>query len=368
VSDTDWLDRIHNEPNDRSLRLAYADAIGGERADLIRIEEQMRGIAPTTDEWWQLRLKRNTLRDAIPIHWRGALGYGTEPAASLLQDAWPDDVTDRWRTLRAHIEEVHGVRTGDIGRTCERLTAIEREHGTCGTSLREWIVLLDELAVDGWRHLFRDSLSFKVVEGTKRFSLMIQGEADYHWTVGLADMRKPDPAVKGYGLDYDTDRWKSDPHGTGPYGTFKRITDFVRTMLQTYAPRLAPHPRFCYELTPPTMTVTLPPSVTSLTAKVNYRRLGALDIEAVLKLVGDPETKGSVEIVATRRYERPCSLSMGFQDDGTVLICHVTRTSLVARNPATPEKIYVSRDEAIEVVRFFAVDGDCDPTLVWKRI
>ena len=208
-----------------------------ELAELKRIDAAMRELDPTVNAWWKLRSERNALRDVID-------GHRARRDRSWLE-VWPKPPTARWRILRAHIEDWHGVRAGDIGRSCERLAKLEKEEGTCGGSLREWVVLVDDILQDnGWEHMFRDAISFKPVPGVERFSILIQGEGDYHWTIANADRRKADPPVKGYWHDEARDRWRPDSAKRDrPYGSFPHVTDFVRSMLETYADALLPHPR-----------------------------------------------------------------------------------------------------------------------------
>ena len=106
------------------------------RAELTRIETEMKALSPTTDAWWASRGRRNDLRDAIDPAWRALHGFGTRPDQTAL-DAWPTRPEARWRILRAYIEDYCGERVGDLGTTTKRLTALGRTK--LGVSVREWI-------------------------------------------------------------------------------------------------------------------------------------------------------------------------------------------------------------------------------------
>jgi uncharacterized protein (TIGR02996 family) len=247
-TEAELLARIKRDAHDLDARLLYADLLDSAndgRAQLIRIEEEMRALSPAKDEWWARRDERNRLRDMIDPAWRDLLGYGTRRDASPLE-TWPDDAKARWRLLRAYVESWHGVRTGDIGRTCNRLEKV----GACGFALREWIVFLDDLGAD-WQYVMRDSVTLKPLD-EKRFSLLLQGEGDYHWTIALKDRRKNDPEVTGLTNSYEgnrSGRWVAErkrAQGTSPYGTFARLTDFARRIIVCYADAFAPHPRITH--------------------------------------------------------------------------------------------------------------------------
>ncbi len=217
------------------------------RAELTRIETEMKALSPTTDAWWTSRGRRNDLRDAIDPAWRVEHGFGTRPDQIAL-NAWPTKPEARWRILRAYIEDYCGERVGDLGATTKRLTALGRTK--LGVSVREWIALVDQLDNDdAWFHVFRDSLSCKPY-GAKRFSLMVGGEDDFHWTILTTDMSKVDPPVAGLTLDYETNKWKLVRKAAAPdsvHGSFPHITDFLRSMLRVYQGQWQPHARLRLE-------------------------------------------------------------------------------------------------------------------------
>lgn len=276
--------------------------------------------------------------------------------------------------LRAYLVEERGVLVGGMGGTSKRLEKLEREHGTCGTSVREWAVLIDELlADDGWQYVFRDAVSLKPVPGTKQFSLMIQGEGDYHWTIALADLGKADPPVTGYRQN-ERSRWVADSGRRGPYGKFPTVTDFLCTMVELTAADIMPHPRLHGPPTP-RPAPSAPPCVTELQlVKGGTRPTVALD--EVMRMIASapPDERTGIELLAVRPKEKLVGLSIGLYPNNEAIVVHVTYkssqgttmlASLSARSRPGPGGIYISRDQAAAAVRFFARDGELDPSLTW---
>jgi uncharacterized protein (TIGR02996 family) len=78
--DAAFLSSIRAAPHDGTTRLVYADWLeerGDPRGELVRVEEEMRKLPVFSDEFWQLKRRRNELRASAATDWLGALGYGT---------------------------------------------------------------------------------------------------------------------------------------------------------------------------------------------------------------------------------------------------------------------------------------------------
>lgn len=107
----------------------------------------------------------------------------------------PDDTSGRFAALREFLLRWHGLATGTVGRTVDRVTEAESQlHKRLPLAVREWIVLLDDLErIDAWGHVLRDSWSLKKVPGRAAFSLLLQGEGDRHWGPLLRDLDEEDP-------------------------------------------------------------------------------------------------------------------------------------------------------------------------------
>src|SRR4051812_28237780 len=97
--DTPFLEAINASPDDHAIRLVYADWLeerGDPRAELIRIEEEMREIAVYSNRYWQLKPRRNELRRQLDAGWQQVMRYGTE-YTPVFRHGWPDGWKERWR-------------------------------------------------------------------------------------------------------------------------------------------------------------------------------------------------------------------------------------------------------------------------------
>jgi uncharacterized protein (TIGR02996 family) len=224
----DFLLTIRERPDERAARLVYADWLeerADPRAELIRLEEEMRRLPIAGDRYWQLKPRRNEHRNACDEEWLAELCYGTEYEPVFKDGA--SDVNGRWRLIREFVERCHKVPLPDVGGQIDWVRRVEQRVGyELPLSVREWIAFLyDLIDADGWDHVFRDSMSLEEVEATgtfslnEAFSLMIQGESDYHWAVLKKEMDKDDPPVDGYFLEEDPRRFEHD----------RRLTDHVTT-------------------------------------------------------------------------------------------------------------------------------------------
>lgn len=116
----------------------------------------------------------------------------------------PDDTSGRFAVLREFLLRWHGIDAGPVGRTVARVDAAEARLGRrLPLAVREWIVLLDDLdRLDRWGDVLRDCWSLARVPGQPAFSLLVQGEDDYHWGPMLRDLEREDPPVHGFVLDH----------------------------------------------------------------------------------------------------------------------------------------------------------------------
>jgi uncharacterized protein (TIGR02996 family) len=207
-SEKDFVAAIATSPDDRDLRLVYADWLeerGDPRGELVRAEEEMRMLAPYSDEYWSLKPIRDRLRSSCKKKWLETMRYGTdyEPTLGDIPEGWKE----RWRLLRAWVDRWHRVSLGDIGGQRDRIAEIQKKIGyALPPSIQEWIAFIRDLIdAKGFGNVFRDALSFGDVPDHAAFSLMVQGEDDYHWAVRKKHLREKDPPVDGYLLDYDRD-------------------------------------------------------------------------------------------------------------------------------------------------------------------
>lgn len=228
------FEQLKAKPRDLSLRAVYADALqqaGDPRGELLTLETQLGALDPLGDAFWSLKLRRDVLRHDAAADWLDAvLGLKQLRAEPIAWSGFPGTTRERWRWLRALLDQRFDVRTRDVGGDCERAKSVGR---ALGASVREWICLLDELiAQNAWERVFRDALSLDLVEGQKAFSLMIQGEGDFHWAVPLAKLRAEDPPVVAFSLS-ERAKWVRSTR-EGHYGPKPSVTEWARDFIRSY--------------------------------------------------------------------------------------------------------------------------------------
>lgn len=199
-----FLVAIKSNAQDIQQKLAYANWLEGPdyaRSQLIRIQEEMRRTPVFGDRYWQLKPRRNFIRSRCEKRWLKTMRYGSycDPVFNEIPDGWKE----RWRLTREFIERWHEVPMSDIGGQQHRIRDIEEKVGyRLPPSVREWVALVWDLIDNmGYDLVFRDSVSFCEVNENSAFSLMIQGEGDYHWGVPKQYLAEDDPPVHGYMLD-----------------------------------------------------------------------------------------------------------------------------------------------------------------------
>jgi hypothetical protein len=70
--------------------------------------------------------------------------------------------------------------------------------------VREWIVLLDDLArLGGWGRVLRDCWGLVKVPNCAAFSLLTAGENDRHWGPMFRDLAREDPPTHEFVPDYE---------------------------------------------------------------------------------------------------------------------------------------------------------------------
>lgn len=123
---------------------------------------------------------------------------------------FPDDTAGRFQIIREFLLGWHGLDTGAVGRTVDRVDEAEARIGKAlPLAVREWIVLLDDLArIGGWSSVLRDCWGLKKVPGCPAFSLLTAGENDRHWGPWLRDLAKEDPPTSEFVPDYERDEFR----------------------------------------------------------------------------------------------------------------------------------------------------------------
>ncbi len=228
--ETAFLRAIRDASNDPTARLVYADWLeerSDPRAELIRIEEEMRRLPVFSDRFWQLKPRRNELRDRADEDWLEAMRYGTD-VEPVFRHGVPDGWRERWRLIREFVERWHGRPLGDVGGRRDEIRETEARLGrTLPPSVREWVAFAHDLhAHPGPMIVLRDLYQMKEIYGWPAVSLLSQGEGDYDWTVRHADLGLPDPPVTGFHwLQENRGGAAFIPDGRNPVAD--RLTSFV---------------------------------------------------------------------------------------------------------------------------------------------
>ena len=138
----DFLKAIAATPADRTLRLVFADWLdehSDARAELIRVEEEMRELPVFADRFWELKPRRNELRTLAGAEWCGHMRYGTE-CEPVFRHGIPDGWRERWRLIREFTERWHRIPMPDVGGRQKEIAEAETRLGReLPPSVGEWV-------------------------------------------------------------------------------------------------------------------------------------------------------------------------------------------------------------------------------------
>jgi uncharacterized protein (TIGR02996 family) len=202
-----FLAAIEAQPDDRTSRLVYADWLderGDSRGELIRIEEEMRGIPIHSDRYWQLKPRRNELRRSAGKLWLKQMSYGTpyEPVFRDVTDGWKE----RWRLIREFIERRFGIPMADVDGQKKKS---DSRLADLSPSIREWVTLIRQLRK---QRTFKDALEVAEWEDWTDFRnpaganfLVSLREPAYEYFIAMTNARDPDPPVMFEDMEGDTD-------------------------------------------------------------------------------------------------------------------------------------------------------------------
>lgn len=161
-SDAAFLDAIAAAPADRWLCLVYADWLedqGDERAELIRLYEEMRTLEPWSDAFWQRRKRRDALRRTVSPEWLARMRYGYRP----LFTRYPTDRASRWRLMEEFVETWFGPlpeATTPVDATLEEIAAAEKRLGLAlPEALRQWYLRIGRTLSQWAPHAYWHGLS-----------------------------------------------------------------------------------------------------------------------------------------------------------------------------------------------------------------
>ncbi len=200
-----FLAAIRDAPADAAVRLVYADWLeehGDARGELVRVEEEMRGLPAYSDRFWQLKTRRNELRAQAPSEWLQAMRYGTD-CLPVFAHGIPEGWRERWRLIREFVERWHRRPLGDVGGRAGEIREAEGRLGRAlPPSLGEWVAFAHDIRTSD---VLRDGYhEMSDLPGHAAVSLLLQAEGDYHWAVRHEDFALPDPPVYGFGWNVES--------------------------------------------------------------------------------------------------------------------------------------------------------------------
>lgn len=229
MTESSFLAAVRADPDDRLLRLAFADWLeesDDSRSELIRIEEEMRRLPVFADRFWELKPRRNELRATLPPEWLAAMRYGTvcEP---VFRHGLPDGWRERWRLIREFVERWCRIPMPDVGGRGDEIREAETRLGrTLPPSVREYVAFAHDVHQDeDFVDVFRDAYQMVDLAGCAALSLLLQCEGDHHWAILHADLGGDDPRVSEFLSDFDTQDQTFIPHQRNP--THPTVTSFV---------------------------------------------------------------------------------------------------------------------------------------------
>jgi len=197
-----FLLAIGADHNDRTCRLAYADWLeerGDARAELIRIEEEMRLLPVFSDRFWKLKPRRNQLREEAEGKWLGAMRYGTD-SQPVFRHGFPDGWKQRWRLIREYTEQWQNLSLGDVGGRADEIRGVEARLGrSLPPSVREFVAFAyDARRQSDYHEVFREVFQMLELAGCEAICLLLQCEGEYYWAVRYSDLGVADPPVHAF--------------------------------------------------------------------------------------------------------------------------------------------------------------------------
>ena len=217
-----FLAAMRAAPESRLTRHVYADWLeerGDPRHELVRVCEAMRGVPVWSDDYWQLKARRNELWTRFPIEWLEATGYDGSDYDPIFRDDVPDGVRERWRLIREFTERWHGVSVPDVGGRSDVVAREEARLGlTLPESVRELIAFAHDVGVFGADDQYTPSRCFEntlrcdveLMHEEPALRLFGTGQDDDCYSVAMGDLGLADPPMRYY----DMHHVRRDEHGS----------------------------------------------------------------------------------------------------------------------------------------------------------
>lgn len=217
--DDPFLESIRTDPHDLSTRMIYADWLDERkdpRADLIRIEEEMKQIPVHIDSYWYLKTRRNELRQNAPLEWLQLMRYGMD-CPPMFHHGIPEGWKERWRLVREFMDRWNHVSLSDVGETTKAIQDAEKRVGKeFPPSVCEWVRLETDLwpnqnnpirLLNNWHRIMLEG-ERETPWALRLWILGIENSLDDHdYAVLCSDFHLPDPPVHHFHPDYDNGDW-----------------------------------------------------------------------------------------------------------------------------------------------------------------
>jgi uncharacterized protein (TIGR02996 family) len=212
-----FLKAIRAKPEDRTARLVYADWLDEHdkagRAELIRVEEEIRTTPIYSDRYWELKPRRRALLRSVKGPWLDQMGYGGTDYQPVFADV-PTGWTERWRLLREFTERWYQIPVGDVGGPLKPLPrprgrpSLEEEAGRTvddamsdakvraglPPALREWVFFIRDLRL-GLKGFGRGSGDRHLLDPGERIRFLFRDGGRDWCFVRAEHRRQPDPPV-----------------------------------------------------------------------------------------------------------------------------------------------------------------------------
>jgi uncharacterized protein (TIGR02996 family) len=205
-----FLLAIRKKPLDAAPRLVYADWLeeNGQpaRAELVRVAEAMRTLPVFSDEYWQLKSRRNKLRRRCPAVWLAATGYDGSRYDPVYRDGIPNDWRGCWRLIREFTERWYGIPMGDVGGRRKEVAKEQRRLGRqLPPSVREFVAYAYDVSPEeSPRFVFEDNrYEMTPMDDYPALALLVFLQRDMYWAVHYDDLGRDDPPVHLYELSDD---------------------------------------------------------------------------------------------------------------------------------------------------------------------
>jgi uncharacterized protein (TIGR02996 family) len=193
-----FVEQILAHPDDRSIRLVYADWLVEQddpRAEFIRIQEEMASVPVYSDRYAELKPRRKELREKIDSDWQEKMGY--VPAHLPMFTNLPESRPERWRLVEEFIELWYRpLQAGDGASEAELVDAEKQLGFRLPAALREWYALAGKRE-DVWsiQDTLLDPLALQVRQDQGALIFLIENQCCEVWGVRAKDLGLEDPPV-----------------------------------------------------------------------------------------------------------------------------------------------------------------------------